>query len=593
MNKSLKNKIAYFCFLIALSGISFFAFNVNEAKAATLYFSPSSGNYTVGNILSTSVMVNAQGTAINNANAVVNFPTDLLEVISVSQSSSIFSLWVEGPSFSNNAGTVSFNGGLPTPGFSGATGKVISIVFRVKAPGTASVLFSSAAVRANDGLGTNVLTSRAQAQFNLIEIEKEVVPDIPKPEVPKPETPEPIVPSPTTGVPNAPSISSPTHSNTGKWYSNSNPKFTWEVPSGITGARLSFGLLPTSVPNVYYAEPISEKQLEDLTDGIWYFHAQLRNRFGWSETSHFKVQIDTKDPLPFEVTVKEGDETVNPQPTILYETTDENGGIDYYEVRIDQESPIQTNETEYMMPVQSLGKHTVIVRAVDRAGNSTVAVAEIDILPIETPIITEYPDELLPKSILAIKGIAVPEVIVEVYIQENDSEIKIGEAKSDKKGNWVYIDVEPVEKGVYQAWTKAIASSGATSLPSEKITIVVSSPPFLKIGQIAIDYLTTIMTLVILILSIIFVIFWFFLWMKKKKKEVEDGISEAEKELHKAFKFLKEETEKQVATLDKKPGLSAQEKKIRDSLQKALNSSEKLITKKVKSIRTKDVIKKK
>ncbi|MBL7022316.1 hypothetical protein ISR92_03305 [Patescibacteria group bacterium] len=301
---------------------------------------------------------------------------------------------------------------------------------------------------------------------------------------------------------------------------------------------------------------------------------------------------EIKYPLPFEVTVKEGNETSNPQPTLLYETTDENGGIDYYEVRIDQESPIQTNETEYVMPVQNLGKHTVIVKAVDRAGNSTVAVAEIEILPIDTPIITEYPNELLPKSILAIKGIAIPEAIVEVYVQQNDNEIKIGETRSDKKGNWVYVDVEPVEKGVYQAWAKAVDSSGATSLLSEKITIVVSSPPFLKIGQIAIDYLTTIMTLVILVLSIIFVIFWFLLWMRRRKKEIEDGITEAEKELHKAFKFLKEETEKQVATLDKKPGLSAQEKKIHDSLKKALNKSEKLISKKVTSIRVKEVEKK-
>ena len=104
------------------------------ADAATLYLSPSSGQYTVGDILSASVIVNTQDKAINNADAVIYFPSDLLEIVSLSKSGSIFSLWVEEPSFSNGAGTISFNGGVPTPGFTGSAGKVLSIVFKVVLP---------------------------------------------------------------------------------------------------------------------------------------------------------------------------------------------------------------------------------------------------------------------------------------------------------------------------------------------------------------------------------------------------------------------------------------------------------------------------
>ena len=124
---------------------------MSEASAATLYFSPSSGNFSVGNILTTSVLVNTQSQAINNSDAVINFPASLLEVVSVSKSGSVFSLWVEEPAFSNSAGTITFNGGLPTPGFNGTAGKIVNIVFRVKSAGSASLIFSSAAVRANDG----------------------------------------------------------------------------------------------------------------------------------------------------------------------------------------------------------------------------------------------------------------------------------------------------------------------------------------------------------------------------------------------------------------------------------------------------------
>ncbi|MDP2638623.1 MAG: cohesin domain-containing protein, partial [Candidatus Azambacteria bacterium] len=148
--------------------ILFGIFASQNAQAATSYFSPSSGNFTVGNIFTVNVLVNTEGVAINNAEATINFPSSLLEIVSISKSGSIFSLWVEEPTFSNSAGTLSFNGGLPTPGFNGAAGKVLGAVFRVKKEGSASLVFSSAAVRANDGYGTNVFKSGAQAIFNLI-----------------------------------------------------------------------------------------------------------------------------------------------------------------------------------------------------------------------------------------------------------------------------------------------------------------------------------------------------------------------------------------------------------------------------------------
>jgi 5-hydroxyisourate hydrolase-like protein (transthyretin family) len=560
-----KSKIIYFIFIFILFGILFFIFNVHKVNAATLYFSPSSGNFTVGDILTTSILVNTQGQAINNTEAIINFPSDLLEVVSVNKSGSIFSLWVEEPAFSNSAGTISFNGGLPTPGFNGTMGKIINIIFRVKGTGLASLIFSSAAVRANDGYGTDILKSPAQAQFNLVPV----------------EVPPTIFP---VGAPEAPKVFSSTHPDSEKWYSNNDPKFTWEVPSGITGTRLLVGRLPTAVPTIFYSEAISEKQLEDLADGIWYFHVQLRNKSGWGRISHFKFQIDSTNPLPFEIKVKEGKETTNPQPTLIFETTDEISGIDYYEIKIDLEPSIKIEEVEYKIPVQDLGKHTVIVKAVDRAGNYTLAMTEINILSIEMPIITDYPHELLPGSIFSIKGTALPEVTVRVYIQKDGKVIKMGETKSDKEGKWTYIEVEPVEKGIYQVWTEAIDIFGAKSRPSKKVTVLVSPPVFIRIGKLAIDYLTTIMTLLILILVIIFGIIWSWQKIRQRKRRLKKELDEAEKALYQAFKALKEEVEEQIAALDKKPGLSKSEKELRDKLQEALNISEEFIGKEIKDV---------
>jgi len=540
------------------------------AEAATLYFSPSSGSHAVGTTFSVSIYVSSADQAMNAASGVISFPQDKLEATSLSKTGSIFTLWVQEPSFSNSAGTINFEGIVLNPGFTGAAGKIITINFRAKAAGSALVNFSSGSVLANDGKGTNILTSLGNAQFSLGYV--------------GPTVPEATTPSAVSGAPSAPQISSPTHPDPNKWYAKKDAKFTWSLPSDVTSVRLLVGKIPAAIPTVVYTPAINEKEVTNLDDGIWYFHVQLRNASGWGEISHFRFQIDTQPPEPFEIKFVDGKETTHPQPTLAFETTDEMSRIDYYEVKIDQEPPIKIKETEYKMPVQILGEHTVIVKAVDKAGNYTLAMTEINILPIEAPIITDYPRELLPGSILSIKGTALPEVTIRVYIQKDEKEIKTGETKSDKEGRWTYIEVEPVEKGIYEVWAEAIDSSGAKNRSLEKVTILVSPPAFIRIGKLAIDYLMTIITLLVLILILVLGVIWSWQKIKEKRKKMRKEISEAEKALYQAFKALKQETEEQVAKLDGKSGLNEREKKICDDLKEALKISEKFIGKEIKDI---------
>jgi len=559
-SKKINLKLFFWFFLFFLG---FFA--ANHAEAAILYFNPSSGNYTVENIFTVNVLVNTEAVAINNAEAAINFSNNFLEIVSFTKSGSIFSLWVEEPTFSNSAGTLSFNGGLPTPGFNGAAGKILSLVFRVKKEGSASLVFSSAAVRANDGYGTNVFKTGIQALFNLISEE---------------ELPPPIV----GRVPEAPQVSSPTHPDPEKWYSNNDPEFYWPLPPDVNGVSIYLSKSPTLSPVSVSDGLFGFKSYQNVEDGIWYFHIKFRNSYGWGEITHFKVQIDIKPPQPFEIIVKEGKETTNPQPTLIFETIDEMSGVDYYEVKVDQQEPIKIAKKEYKLPPQTLGKHLIIVKAIDRAGNHTLAMTEINILPIEAPFITDYPQTLLPGSILSIKGTAIPEATIKVYIQKDEKEVKTGETKSDKEGRWTYIEVEPVEKGVYKVWAEAIDSLGARSKPSEKVTILVSPPVFIRIGKLVIDYLMTIITLLVLILAIVLGIIWGWRKIKQRKKVLRKEITEAEKALYGAFKALREETEEQIAKLDGKPDLSERERKICEDLKESLEISEKFIGKEIKDI---------
>ena len=164
---NLNKKILFSKSLFASCLILFVFFTASKVDAASLYFSPASGSYNVGDTIRASVLVDAKSTPINSVESNIIFPKDLLSVTSVSKSNSIFTFWVQEPTFSNADGVISLSGGLPTPGYGGSSGRVLDVFFRVKKAGTASVKFTSATVLANDGLGTNVLQDISQAVFTL------------------------------------------------------------------------------------------------------------------------------------------------------------------------------------------------------------------------------------------------------------------------------------------------------------------------------------------------------------------------------------------------------------------------------------------
>lgn len=166
-------KIIYIslCSLVIFIGLPTFV------HAADMYMVLDKTQVSAQEIFSATVYVSSEGTAINNAEASINFPANLLSVSSVSTAGSIFSIWVEQPSFSNTSGTIRFNGGIPTPGYSGKFGNVVRINFIAKNTGTANITFGSSSVRANDGNGTDVLSGTRDGLVTIIEATPVVVPD--------------------------------------------------------------------------------------------------------------------------------------------------------------------------------------------------------------------------------------------------------------------------------------------------------------------------------------------------------------------------------------------------------------------------------
>ncbi|MBU2635349.1 hypothetical protein KJ841_02650, partial [Patescibacteria group bacterium] len=231
------------------------------------------------------------------------------------------------------------------------------------------------------------------------------------------------------------------------------------------------------------------------------------------------------------------------------------------------------------------GTHRVIATAIDAAGNSTSATIDLEIEPIETPVITDLSQTAQVGDNLIINGTSkYPDATVTVFVKKEGEDPRSLDVKTDKQGNWTFIYDKSLEKGTYQVWMEITDIRGAKSYPTEKITITAALPAFIKFGKISIDYLTIVITLIALIVFLILIIGygWYkiSIWRKRLKKETR----EIEENLIKAFRALREEVQEQIEYLDKKKGLSRREKQIRNKLNKALKISEEFIGKEIKDV---------
>ena len=182
-------------FYIGIIAVVLFLFSAGTASAASLSLSPASGSYSSGDNVSVQVVVSSQDQPINAVSGTINFPTDKLQVVSLSKNSSIVNFWATEPTFSNISGKIHFEGVILSPGFQGKNGIVLTLYMKAKAEGNASLTFSAGSVFANDGQGTDVTGTLTGASFSIgpMKVEPKVEP---KTVAPEPETvatsPEPV-----------------------------------------------------------------------------------------------------------------------------------------------------------------------------------------------------------------------------------------------------------------------------------------------------------------------------------------------------------------------------------------------------------------
>jgi hypothetical protein len=391
--------ISYFNLLLLILGLFFVSsFTVD---AADLVISPSTGSYSSGQTFTATVRAVPGGDSVNAVEASMTFDPDLLSVVSVNKTGSVFSLWTTEPTFSNAAGTISFGGGSPSPFTS--TSNLLNITFRTVANGDAAVDFNTASVLAADGLGTDVYEDGIGASYTV------AVSDTPTP------TPSPT-PTPTPGTegddggdendeaiifgdpPRPPEIGSPIFLDPDVWYNTTDGVFTWTLPFDVSAVAIEVSDDSENIPQdseEAIIDPPNEEFVvnsENVSDGVQYISINFENQVGWGAVTNRKLKIDTTPPEAFTV-------DVNPSPKpdgfplLNFNANDVTSGIDYYEMTVAENEPLRVSPDEaelgYLLRDLEDGTYTVSVVAVDMAGNSREASAAVLITagwtkPVET-----------------------------------------------------------------------------------------------------------------------------------------------------------------------------------------------------------------
>jgi len=464
MSNNLFKKIILFLTIFIVAGLLF----SHKTQAASFFITPSSQSVNTGSSFSLVVKINTESKYINNAEGIISYPSDLVEVVSISKANSIFNLWVTEPVNSATSGTISFNGGVKNPGFVGSSGTVFSVNFKAKKSGVVNFSFSNHSIRENDGLGTNILTGQSGAFVNIVAA--------PIKEAPIVETTE-NYPVNNTATSSAwlgrLNIFSDTHPDQEKWYSLKNAHFTWKNPAGVLAISTLLDTSSDSVPSTKSTLVVSEKLKTNIKDGINYFHVIYKTVKGWSKPTHYALKIDSVAPniLKTENTLDSLGRNV-----LSLKADDDLSGVNYFNLVIKNQDclrvPAVDGVATCIVPEEYLvfGNNEITVEAYDFAGNKKEKVINIKSDFAEKPTLS-FGENIKVGDFVKIEGkTKYSKLDTFTFIVSPNGKISKYIVYPNEYGKFVVYGDQALEKGKYTAWVEVYNNEdGSLQVKSDQI----------------------------------------------------------------------------------------------------------------------------
>jgi len=359
------------------------------------------------------------------------------------------------------------------------------VTFRSLTSGAVRVAITGGSVLAADGRGTNILTNMNGGTYTLSAVESQPTAEVIVEFIPPPNTPA------------APKITSTSHPDPTKWHTLATAELAWTLPSGVTSVRTSLDSNPISIPTKVYESPPRSISLQDLDQGVSYFHIQFRNKDGWGKISHYRLAVDSIKPEDLTISLPNNADLSNPIQTLLLTVKEGGSPVENFKISIDGGEPVayQSTSSLIILPEVAPGNHTVVVEAFDAAGNSTVGTFSFEVTSFEKPVFTEYPSQVSAGVIPVIKGTTKPLATVIVTLTLPDGSVQEISTPADANGVFTAIADNKFTTGVYTLYAIATDMQGAKSLQSDSIKIVVSQPGYIAVGSFLVSVLSVIIPL--------------------------------------------------------------------------------------------------
>ncbi|MEN9913248.1 MAG: hypothetical protein RLY66_656 [Candidatus Parcubacteria bacterium] len=332
---------------------------------STLRLQPEAGVFDTHFERQVSIILDTGNEHINAVSTVLSYDPKIIEIASVDTEDSICTQFLE-KMIDTIHHQVRIACGLPSPGFSGSSGQVATIIFKPLKAGSSDIRFTNETmVLANDGLGTNVLRVATDGNYRFMD-NIEVVQSG----------------SNTTksSVSNTPVVYSPSHPNGSRWYASQDVKFFWT--SGAPTSDFIYSFDQVASTTLVGGTSVSGKStsLRAPSDGIFYFHVAPIVGGAIGPVRDYKVMIDTIPPS--EVVIKSSADQVKVGDVVRFEFEAEDDGSGLQNtmyIDIDNSGLFLPVGKQVYVPFPEPGSIPVNLRVYDKAGNYTQVEKEIDV----------------------------------------------------------------------------------------------------------------------------------------------------------------------------------------------------------------------
>lgn len=467
------------------------------AADATLYLSPVTGQYTVGETVAIKAKLSSGGALVNAVEGKLIFDPKAVEIVSIDRTRSIVTSWTDFPVAPPGSSEIRFGGSLGTSTVVDQ-GELFTLMVRPLRSDTFRIEYdsgSATAIHAADGTGGNIVAELRNGGYM-------AVPDVISPEVATPApTPEPEVSVPVAAVssdealPPAPTsaatpsgevlgattdtkLVSSTHPDQSRWYPTTTAEFSWGNEKDMTQLLLGVGKKPVVKGSVSYKPFIESKSIPNLQDGVWYFHITKIFGNGDERTEHYRINVDTTAPVDFSVSEVERSDPTNPAVEFTVTATDTTSGIDHYSFSVDGGAPEvwkDSGEHLYRLTVTDPGDHKLTAEAYDGAGNKTTATITFSVKALPPPTITSREESYAEGDKLALDIHSVPNANIVLSIAANGGAPITESVVANGNGDATFTGASVLLSGEYRIVATGEDARGARTLASDPFTTNVHS----------------------------------------------------------------------------------------------------------------------